>query len=325
MYKWQKKQWENIIQRRHSLPHAFLVRGRAGIGKHDFAYTLSKALLCRTPVNQQACDACPSCIWFAEGHHPDFRLITPEEAEVSEDAPKKKAAKKGQISVTQVRQLFDYLNLSKHQAQSMRIILISPAETFNAASANALLKMLEEPPANTLFLLVSSQSQRLLPTIVSRCQSLDMELPGKVEALAWLEQQGVGNAEVALAYAGGAPLLALSSSLEDNRDLTQQLAQGAKLKPFVAAPMFMSMNMERALEILQKWIFDLMSYQLSRQFHYHLEHSAALQALCKSVNLRLLLRFQQTLVEAKKTANHPLSNEMQLENLLLQYTYIFKG
>jgi len=311
------------MQRKNALPHALLLRGRAGIGKHEFALDLSRALLCANPNKDVACGACPSCVWFAEGAHPDFRLIAPENEEESEDSPKKKTSKKSQISVIQIRQLFDYLSLSSHQVGAKRIILISPAETLNLASANALLKMLEEPPANTLFLLVTSQSQRLLPTIISRCQALDMPMPSKIDAIDWLKTQGLQNAEVALDYTGGSPLLALQASVETNLSLIKQLAQGARLDPFSSAPLFLSLGMERALETLQKWTFDLLNCKLTQQFRYHAMQASALQALCKSVNLSLLMRYQQTLVEAKKTANHPLSNEMQLENMLLQYTQIF--
>lgn len=332
MYSWQKYQWQHIMQQRASLPHALLLRGRAGTGKQEFALVLAQTLLCSTnklvsEPNERACGVCPSCVWFAEGNHPDFRLISPEDVENAEDSPvKKKATKKSQISVTQIRQLIDYLSLSSHQVNSKRIILISPAETLNLASANALLKMLEEPPANTLFLLVTGQPQRLLATILSRCQAIDMPLPSKTEALAWLKTQAVKDAENVLDYAGGAPLLALQMS-EDGEtgiSLVKNLSLGAKLDPFACAPLFLSLGMERALEAMQKWVFDLAAYLLTQDTHYHAQHSSTLQVLSKSVNFKALLIFQDRLLDAKKTANHPLSNELQLENLLLQYTQIFK-
>ncbi len=327
MYIWHKPQWQHIMQQRTNLPHALLLRGRAGIGKHEFALKLSQALLCSQASEQQeACGKCPSCLWFVEGSHPDFRLISPEDAEDTDEISKKKNAKKSQISVTQIRQLIDYLSLSHHQTNSYRVVLISPAETLNIASANALLKMLEEPPIKTVFLLVTSQPQHLLATIISRCQAIDMPLPGKAEALTWLKMQAVKNAEDALDYAGGAPLLALqiSEEGETNSSLIKNLVLGAKLDPFACAPLFLTIGMERALEALQKWIFDLAAYKLSQTLHYHSQYSSALQALCKSVNLKALLNFQDKLLEAKTTANHPLHNEVQLENILLQYTQLFR-
>jgi len=325
MYSWQSQQWQHIMQQRKNLPHALLLRGGAGAGKQDFAIELSRSLLCRAPVYTHACGVCASCGWFKEMHHPDFRLISPEDADTNEDAPKKKTTKKSQISVAQIRQLIDYLSLSSHQVNHHRVILISPAETLNVASANALLKMLEEPPANTLFLLVSNQPQRLLATIASRCQAIDMPLPSKAEALNWLNAQGVNNAEALLDYAGGAPLAALQASEDGDAivALINQLSLGAQLQPFTCASAFLALGMERAIDTLQKWIFDLMSYKLTQKSRYHAQHIKALQALCKSVNLKALISFQQKLYDAKKMANHPLSNEMQLENILLHYTRIF--
>ncbi len=332
MFIWQKNQWQHIMQQQANLPHALLLRGRAGTGKHAFALELAQTLLCGqsdlNALDAQACGVCPSCVWFKEGGHPDFRLISPEDAEESDDAttnsPRKKASKKSQISVAQIRQLIDYLSLSSHQVNARRVILISPAETLNIASANALLKMLEEPPANTLFLSVSSQPQRLLPTILSRCQTIDMPLPAREVALAWLKSQHVS--ENSLDYAGGAPLLALqlAEAGETSTSLVKNLALGAKLDPFACAPLFLSAGMERALEALQKWVFDLLSHKLTQAFRYHAQHEGALQVLAKSVNLKALLNFQTKLLEAQKTAAHPLSNETQLENILLQYTQLFK-
>lgn len=324
IYSWQKSQWNNIMQRKNALPHAILLRGRTGLGKNHFALHLAHTLLCQQANAGGACGVCASCVWLKEGNHPDFKLITPED-ESEETATKKKTSKKTQISVAQIRQLYDFLSLSTHQVDGRRIILVSPAETLNLASANALLKMLEEPPANTLFLLVASQPQRLLPTIISRCQVLDFSIPQKVDAIGWLAEQGVQNAEALLEYAGGAPLAALQmqDQLASNEQLIQHLSKGERLDPFTSAPLFLAEGMERAIDVIQKWTFDLLSYRLTQSAHYHSQQRQALQALCKSVNLGGLLQLQRSLTEAKKAANHPLSNEMQLENLLLQYTHVF--
>ena len=331
MYLWQKNQWQHIMQQRIKMPHALLLRGRAGTGKYDFALDLAKAILCPQASDLlQACGGCPSCTWFAEGTHPDFMLIGPEDVENTDESPKKKITKKTQISIAKIRQLIDYLALSSHQVNGYRVIIISPADMLNGASANALLKMLEEPPANTLFLLVTSQPQRLIATITSRCQAVDMPLPSKADSLSWLalqhNMQKMGSAEHALDLAGGAPLLALQMTEESevSTQLAKNLALGVKLDPFMCAPLFLSLGMERALETLQKWLFDLQAYYQTQTLHYHSQDAAALQALCKGVNLSLVLRFQDKLLEAKKMANHPLSNEVQLENILLQYTQLFK-
>ena len=333
MYPWQAFLWQQIAERTQ-LPHALLLRGTAGIGKQAFAIALAKNLLCSNPIKTQACCTCPSCNWFVEGNHPDYRMICPEDADSTNDTSaeatiasvaKNKKTKKSQISVAQIRALNDYLNLSTHQTNSRRIVIISPAETLNNASANALLKTLEEPPVNTLFLLVSSQSHRLLPTIISRCQALDMALPSRDFAFQWLNEQAVDNAQAYLDYAGGAPLLALQFAKEGEitSNLINILKLGNKLDPFLCAPMFATLGMERAITILQKWIFDINTYKLTQKLHYHTQHTSALQVLANSVNLNLMLNFQKMLNVAKLTASHPLNNQLQLENLLSHYTLIF--
>ncbi len=97
MYIWQKNQWQHIMQQRATLPHALLLRGSAGIGKQDFTLELARSLLCKAPIETHACGECASCLWFKEMHHPDFRLISPEDAESSEETPKKKTAKKAKF------------------------------------------------------------------------------------------------------------------------------------------------------------------------------------------------------------------------------------
>lgn len=335
LYPWQQATWLRIQTMRAKLPHALLLSGKSGIGKLAFAQSLAKSLLCssRQPIGD-ACHQCPNCTWFNEGNHPDFRLISPEQDadSATEDAPTtKKAAKKSVvIKIEQIRELNQFLALSNHQQDGVRVVLICPAEALNLASANALLKMLEEPPQNTIFLLISHLPQRLLPTIISRCQVIDMPLPHENEASDWLNNQGVKYASSQLAYAGGSPLLARQQVEEGGnawKDLAQSLSAGAKLNPFVSAPQFLSTslsaNMDFALTALQKWCCDLLSCKLAQQVRYHIEYTSALQALSKSVNLNLLLDFNAKLIDARKMASHPLNNELQLENILLRYTQLF--
>ncbi|MDO8962360.1 MAG: DNA polymerase III subunit delta' [Methylophilus sp.] len=325
IYPWQQSIWQRIISQKERMSHALLLHGRAGMGKLDFAMHLSQSLLCISPIDGHACNVCASCTWFKEGGHPDFKYITPEEADTSEDAPKKKATKKTQISVEQIRQLIQLLSLTNHSATALRVVLIHPAELMNMASANALLKVLEEPPNNTMFVLVSHQVHRLLPTIMSRCQAIAMPIPERNAAVAWLQSQDVRNADDLLDYAGGAPLTALQSSNDFSAQATvyQHLSRGNKLDTAVCANLLLEHGMEAAINLLQKWIFDLQLCVHDLPSHYHMPLAKPLQALVKSVNLNGMLDFQRQLVQAKKTASHPLSQELQLETILLQYKKIF--
>lgn len=330
-YPWQSNVWRRLYEARERLPHALLLQGRSGIGKFDFAQHLSKSLLCQSPKSDgQACDVCSSCGWFTQNNHPDYRLISPEqEADGDDDAgPVKKGVKKNQISVSQIRELGGFLELSSHRAGGLRISLIHPADALNAISANALLKMLEEPSAEVVFILVSSQPQQLLPTIVSRCQRIDMPVPETEIALQWLQQKGLKDPALSLGYAGGSPLAALHDSENDYQSVStiiKLLSQGEKLDPFAAASLCVVQGMEVVTRILQKWIYDLLACGLTGEVRYHVQHTGALQALAKSVNLGLLLDFQRKLDEVRKSATHPLNSELQMESLLFQYTHMFSA
>jgi DNA polymerase-3 subunit delta' len=329
VYTWQNDLWRQLASAGDRRHHALLLRGKRGIGKFDFAVQLSKALLCEVPdARGFACDACPSCNWFNQSNHPDYRLLTPEQdaAEDEDAAPAKKTGKKSQISISQVRELGDFLELASHRSGGVRIVLIHPAEALNASSANALLKMLEEPPPSAMFILVTHQPQKLLPTIMSRCHKIDMPVPTRQDALAWLEQHGVAEAEPMLEYAGGSPLAARDSLDNDAGKLSElwkSLARGARMDAFSSAPQFVSHGMEIAITVLQKWVYDLLATRLTGQIRYHASLQGALQGLAKSVDLGLLLDYQRKLDEARKSATHPLNNEMQLESLLIQYTQLF--
>ncbi|MBI3939049.1 MAG: DNA polymerase III subunit delta', partial [Betaproteobacteria bacterium] len=145
------------MEARTRLPHALLLIGPEGTGKLDFATFLAQSLLCEAPApGAEACGKCPACGWFAAGNHPDFRLVQPEALEQKaegEGAPDEKPSSR-QIAVEQVRGLSHFIVLSPHR-RGLKVILMHPAEALNVNAANALLKNLEEPPAGTLFLLVT--------------------------------------------------------------------------------------------------------------------------------------------------------------------------
>jgi DNA polymerase III subunit delta' len=328
VYPWQSETLDKLSSHRARLPHALLLHGNSGIGKFDFAMQLAKSLLCLAPSsNGEPCEQCASCGWYEQNNHPDFRLLAPEqEAEVDADSSpaSKKTTKKSQISIVKVRELAGFLSLSSHQSGGLRVVVIHPAEALNIASANGLLKMLEEPPAGVIFILVTHQISRLLPTIISRCQKIDMPIPAKQVALDWLQEQGQSDAERLLDYAGGAPLNVIRNANPSQALLNTDLfLQGKKLDPFHAASVAVSQGMEVAIDALQKWVYDLLSCHLTNEIRYHNKHASALQALAKSVDLGLLLDFQRKLGEAKKSAHHPLNNELQLETIFLTYTQLF--
>lgn len=159
-------QWHLLWQRylQHCLPHALLFIGAPGTGKQQFAITFAKSILCRQPTHEgNSCGECPSCRLMQAKTHPDLVYIEPEQAG-------------HMIKIDQIRQMIHFANETPQQG-GFKIIIIHPATAMNLYAANALLKILEEPAPNTLFILISDHSLRLPPTIISRCQKIVFQKP----------------------------------------------------------------------------------------------------------------------------------------------------
>jgi len=160
------------------VPQAWLLTGPPGVGKATFAYRMARFLLTgggadsgpslfgdSAPVTSLTVEADhPAVRQIAVGSHPDLLVI---EREMDEKRDKMKSA----ISVDQVREISQFLHLTASQG-GWRIVLIDSADEMNTNAANALLKILEEPPKRALLILVSHTPGRLLPTIRSRCRLL---------------------------------------------------------------------------------------------------------------------------------------------------------
>lgn len=154
---------------RGRLAAAYLLHGEDGIGKRTVAEAWTRLLQCHTPVGDpagaEACGTCVSCRHHAAGTHPDvFRLVPREEAAT--------------VAIDQIRELQAALPYQPLIA-SPRVVLIPDATLLRPDGANALLKTLEEPPSHTLFIVMAPQRERLLPTIVSRCQAVRCSPPSQ--------------------------------------------------------------------------------------------------------------------------------------------------
>jgi len=327
LYPWQQEPWQRWTGLRTRLPHAILLKGPQGIGKFDFAINLAQSLLCEAPLaDGLACQGCPSCHWFLQETHPDFRLLQPDSMSEAEDGEERDAGKKKpsrQISVDQIRSLADFANLSAHRG-GHRVVLIHPAEAMNTNSANALLKTLEEPSARMLILLVSHKPQQLLPTILSRCLTLAMPMPTLEESTSWLKQQGIGKPLEILAQAGFAPLQALriaeeAAGADEYNRFLQEIRHPEKFDVFALAEQLQKTEPSRVIHWLQQWCYDLSSAKLTGKVRYNSELYDLINKLSDKISALELMRFQKELLVARREALHPLNPKLQFESILLSY------
>jgi DNA polymerase-3 subunit delta' len=339
IYPWHQDAWQQLQQLRQRLPHAILFHGDEGIGKSLFAESFAQALLCQHPrADGQACGQCDSCGWFLQMNHPDYRRVRPEvleedggegageEGEAAKDSKKTAKATKApskDIKIDQIRALADFMNISTHR-QGMRVIVLYPAEALNMAASNALLKTLEEPPPNTVFLLVSHGLDRLLPTILSRCRKFALPMPSYDVALQWLQQQGVGDAASWLAEQGGAPLtafaLAQGGSREEMEILLGQLAAPSIEGALKAAEKLQKTPLVQLVACLQRWLYDIFSYKFAGKIRYYPRYQKELAILAGRADAGQLLRALKSINERRAIADHPLSAKLFIEDMLLDYS-----
>lgn len=167
------------------MPHALLITGSKGIGKSTFAYRLARYILAGTPQPQDAAvslfsDTPPAGLQMPADSavfrrvmaqsHPDLLIVEPAFDE-------RKGEYKKEILVEDTRKVAEFFSLTPAESQ-WRVVLIDSADEMNRNAANALLKILEEPPARAMLLLVSHNPGALLPTIRSRCQNFKLSPPG---------------------------------------------------------------------------------------------------------------------------------------------------
>lgn len=291
IYPWQKQQKQRLLelQQQDRLPHALLLSGPEGIGLTQFAQTFAMQMLCLSNEmgSGNACGTCQSCQLFSAGSHPDLLLIEPEEVGK-------------QIKIAQIRELIDYVTLKSFTGKS-KIAIIRCADAMNRATANALLKTLEEPPSQSMLFLLSHRPSNLPITIRSRCQRIDFEATYEQDALNWIETQSIDSkysGELLLRLAGGGPLKAVNLVENDAIELRHALLKDLKAltihaaDPVQIAANWQALGVENIFLSLMRIIQDLIRLKL-RQEHAKLVNfdlKEDLQDLVNSLDLIALVR-----------------------------------
>lgn len=330
-----KKVWHGLQARRARLPHSLLLIGQKGLGKFDLAKAFAASLLCeQQQMDGVACGKCLPCNWYAQGNHPDFRLLQPSALSDEVDVEDGKKKPSQQITIDQVRGLDEFLNIGTHRG-GLRIILVNPAEAMNRNTANAILKVLEEPAPSTLFLLVSSEPTRLLPTIRSRCQVVPIQLPDTRQAVKVLGDAGIADPGRWLALAGGAPALAVelagSGQLAWLETLIKRLVGGKQADPLGLAGEIEKaikdskgkLLLKNVVDALQKWLVDLTLAKNGLPVRYFLPQAATIAGLADMIPAVSLIHAYRDLIARRQEAEQPLNARLFLEGIFLDYRSLF--
>lgn len=214
IHPWNEELWAQLKQPQERQNHALLFNGHPGLGKRALAFAFAEHLIGQGgPQNTQLLSA---------GSHPDLHVLMSELRlqELDPESPSRVFAERyfeahggkprRNLTIDQVRQLAEALTTHPH-ISSTRVVLFADADSLNQNAANALLKNLEEPPANTVFILVADELAKLPKTIRSRCSLIDFRAPQARVGQAWLKAQTnipAHEIDSHLAMAGNQPLLA---------------------------------------------------------------------------------------------------------------------
>src|SRR5512141_465165 len=204
------------------VPNSLLFAGPEGVGKRLFALELAKTLICKSRVQGEGCDNCPLCTRAAQ-----FEFPKPDDKDSHEKVIFSRHADIGTIVpynryllVRAVRDLEREANFRPFEAPA-RIFIVDDADKMNEAASNALLKTLEEPPTTSYIFLITSRPDSLLPTILSRCQTIrfgPVSTPDIAEVLAECGKLAPGDVEIAARLANGSIGRALSIDMDKFRN-----------------------------------------------------------------------------------------------------------
>lgn len=323
-YPWQLSEWQRLLQQitAKKLPHAMMLAGPKGIGKRHLADALAQLLLCSSPIEGKACSKCRGCELNKAQTHPDLMWLEPEEEGKA-------------IKVDQVRELTESLSKTAQQ-NGYKVVILEPAEAMNGNAANALLKSLEEPAANTLLVLITHSPSAVLPTIRSRCQLRKLPMPRSEQVIHWLSPLLAGNsikADELLIAARGAPLTALTllqgDALEQREQILQQFSRLSlgQLSAIELAGQWHSGNVIALVEWLLALLHSIARWRVGSDDPQMQQLPPDLRDRLTQLNTSLLHRYIEKILQSKKqllSGANP-NKQLLLEELLLDWGALLRA
>ena len=298
------------------LPHAFLFTGMEGVGKNLTAFTLAKVVNCDKGAGGDCCEVCVSCRKAASGNHPDIHIIESEGAF---------------IKIEQIRALKHRLRFRPLEGQ-YRVTVINNAQDMKVEAANALLKILEEPPKNNIIILTAYETTGLLPTIVSRCLHFPFQPLTAAEISTHLCQaHGASPKQAAMIAKLAAGSLARAVKLQDEKQLARRrwlletvadIHRSRVTDLLAAAKVWKGENIDfrEDLEWLKLWIRDLLVQKLKASDRIGLlnsDFSEKVVSLAPQFRPDHLLEMFDFVSTVQGAISYNINKRLSLETLLL--------
>ncbi len=326
------------LLKKKEIPHALLFTGIEGTGRENAALTLAKACNCfgKNPEPSQnnnqfelrqndqsfptePCNTCHSCRRIESDNHPDIIRIKPVGS---------------YIRIDKIRTLCEKLIRKPYEA-GMRVVIISDAQALNPSAANALLKLLEEPPDRTILILIAPQIADLLPTIVSRCQNIRFN-PISRKNLARLLNKEYGldqvEADLTAAMSGGSITRALEMNGSNWKQQRDWLLKGSGLDrpaelPEKSAGQLMLFaeklaqnknNIPGSLEIFKSWIRDLIIFKFNRDKIINRDLVDKIKGASRGMTIKILIKKIDVIQSAQKDVQYNMNTRMAMEVMMIR-------
>ncbi|WP_409075509.1 DNA polymerase III subunit delta' [Pantoea sp. C3] len=216
-YPWLNQPYRQVISQHQGGRghHALLIQAIDGMGDDALVWGMSRWLMCQQREGLKSCGHCHGCQLMQANTHPDWYRLEAEKG-------------KSTLGIDAVRQVTEKMYHFGQQGGA-KVVWLPDAAQLSEAAANALLKTLEEPPANSWFFLTSREPSRLLATLRSRCMTLHLSPPDEAQSLQWLKKQSPQNDELllsALRLSAGAPAAAMTLLEPSRLQARQKLCDG---------------------------------------------------------------------------------------------------
>lgn len=338
VHPWNQPVWNYLTAARTRSAHAWLFAGPRGLGKSECAMAFARHLIAAAGEtrNEQLFDA---------GTHPDVHVIVREvDAEDSDalahryarrhiDERPKGSKPKTVITVGQVRSLIQGLSTRPHSA-AHKVAILLDAHNMNVNAANALLKLLEEPPEDTVLVCVTDQMHRLPATVRSRCARVTFVTPVREVARSWLESRIQSDqVNAALDLAGGAPLEALEliegDGVENRKKWLKALEAlySGRADAAATAELGKQIGLRDALALSQKTLVDLVRCRMTPEADrlFNADQKQWLQKRAERLQLHRTFDLIDLIGRLRQDVDGPLDASLLLEDTLIQMRNVVGG
>ncbi|WP_173911377.1 DNA polymerase III subunit delta' [Acinetobacter sp. Marseille-Q1618] len=314
VYPWQEQVWETLTGRFPKIGHGLLLYGKKGCGKHAFAQHFLSWVLCLNKQSHAACGECSSCLWLKSDTHPNYVYISTDEDNKKQNA---------KIKIEKIREILPFV---QQTVDGWRVIVIEPAEALNIASANALLKTLEEPGEKVVIILLAEHYLKLPATIRSRLQHFALDRISLEQAQAYLQNHfttaSTQQIQLLMNLSNQMPLQAMQLAEKDwlNRRAEfvqdwQKLVMQKSMPMQFATKWNKELNFQDFMEMFEYLLGDVVAIKLQQTIK---NTDLALNILAEQYALEVLFSIYEGLQQSKRNADQNVQTNLMIDQLSIQ-------